>query len=455
MVPARRTLGRDEIDVSGGNDTWSSTYADVEWEPPENVTLNDVAEEAGVSVWTVMRYRRVGRARKTEAIENALSEYEGDDQGLAQRDPIAVPDAIDERFGRFLGLLVGDGHVSSSAGHVGFTNREKRHAEEFAGLVDELFGIDPTVEQQGNRWRVYAYSRNLVELLQEEIGLPDGKAADRKTVPEPILRSPRSVVAEFIRGLFDADGHAGDQGAILTTTSEELSETVLLLLTNFDILGRRREQTDGCYHVHLTGKSAHTFADEIGFGYPAKADALRAYLDDLSWFEAEEWTDEIVSIAESTGTVYDISVEETHRYAGAGVINHNSYWESTMMTDEAFAGDDEFVNYADHMAKVLASGGLNPYSLGMELWEYVENTTNRREVLEALLRVEGISWRNLVDVVDFDDVLERLEPPAAIETITPETLDALAEVSDEWVDHEAVEKAARARSTFRTTPGRY
>ncbi|RZH67449.1 SpoVR family protein [Natrinema altunense] len=431
----------DEIDVSGGNDTWSSTYADLEWEPPENVTLNDVAEEAGVSVWTVMRYRRVGRARKAEAIENALSEYEGDDQGLAHRDPIAVPDAIDERFGRFLGLLVGDGHVSSSAGHVGFTNGEKRHAEEFAGLVDELFGIEPTVEQQGNRWRVYAYSRNLVELLQEEIGLPDGKAADRKTVPEPILRSPRSVVAEFIRGLFDADGHAGDQGAILTTTSEELSETVLLLLTNFDILGRRREQTDGCYHVHLTGKSAHTFADEIGFGYPEKADALRAYLDDLSWFQAEEWTDEIVSIAESTGTVYDISVEETHRYAGAGVINHNSYWESTMMTDEAFAGDDEFLNYADHMAKVLASGGLNPYSLGMELWEYVENTTNRREVLEALLRVEGISWRNLVDVVDFDDVLERLEPPAAIETITPETLDALGEVSDEWVDHEAVEKA--------------
>ncbi len=118
-----------------------------------------------------------------------------------------------------------------------------------------------------------------------------------------------------------------------------------------------------------------------------------------------------------------------------------AYWESVMMTDETFAGDDEFLNYADHMAKVLGSGGLNPYSLGMELWEYVENTTNRREVLERLLRVEGISWRNLTEVVDFNDVLEALEPPEAIDTITAETLEALEDVPEAWIDREALERA--------------
>ncbi|MFP8888591.1 SpoVR family protein [Natrialbaceae archaeon A-CW2] len=120
-----------------------------------------------------------------------------------------------------------------------------------------------------------------------------------------------------------------------------------------------------------------------------------------------------------------------------------AYWESTMMTDERFAGDDEFLNYADHMAKVLASPGLNPYSLGMALWEYVENTTNRREVLERLLRVDGISWRNLEEAVDFDSVLEQLEPPAALDSISSESLEALADLSDEWVDEEALD-AARA-----------
>jgi len=150
-------------------------------------------------------------------------------------------------------------------------------------------------------------------------------------------------------------------------------------------------------------------------------------------------------------------VEEAYYFAAqkmTKVMNEGwaAYWESTMMTDEAFAGDDEFLNYADHMAKVLASGGLNPYSLGMELWEYVENTTNRREVLEALLRVEGVSWRNLTEVIDFDEVLDGLEPPAAIETITPATLDSLEAVSDEWVDREALERAREpVRSTCRNT----
>ena len=85
-------------------------------------------------------------------------------------------------------------------------------------------------------------------------------------------------------------------------------------------------------------------------------------------------------------------------------------WESRMMTDEAFAGDDEFISYADHMAQVLGSPGLNPYKLGMELWEYVENYTNRREVIERLLKVEGVTWRNFHDTVDLDEVQALLEP---------------------------------------------
>ncbi|MFB1064087.1 SpoVR family protein [Natrinema sp. H-ect4] len=153
-----------------------------------------------------------------------------------------------------------------------------------------------------------------------------------------------------------------------------------------------------------------------------------------------------VEMTEWQRDILDMMRAEAYYFAAqkmTKVMNEGwaAYWESTMMTDEAFAGDDEFLNYADHMAKVLASGGLNPYSLGMELWEYVENTTNRREVLEALLRVEGVSWRNLTEVVDFDEVLDGLEPPAAIETITPATLDSLEAVPDEWVDREALERA--------------
>ncbi|MCU4925276.1 SpoVR family protein [Halobacteria archaeon AArc-dxtr1] len=153
-----------------------------------------------------------------------------------------------------------------------------------------------------------------------------------------------------------------------------------------------------------------------------------------------------VEMAEWQRDVLDMLREEAYYFAAqkmTKVMNEGwaSYWESAMMGGETFAGDDEFLSYADHMSKVLASPGLNPYSLGLELWQYVENTTNRREVVERLLRVEGITWRNFDDVVHFEDVLTTLEPPRALDRITADTVDAVADLPDAYVDREALARA--------------
>ncbi|WP_254545147.1 SpoVR family protein [Halomarina pelagica] len=119
-----------------------------------------------------------------------------------------------------------------------------------------------------------------------------------------------------------------------------------------------------------------------------------------------------------------------------------AYWESMMMAEEGFADENEFVDYADHQSMVLASPGFNPYKLGKELWEYIENTTNRREVAETLLRVRGITWRNFHDRVDFDEVLDALEPDPIVAHVDSDSLDAL-DPEDPRVDAEAL-AAARA-----------
>ncbi|MFC7154328.1 SpoVR family protein [Halomarina halobia] len=119
-----------------------------------------------------------------------------------------------------------------------------------------------------------------------------------------------------------------------------------------------------------------------------------------------------------------------------------AYWESMMMAEEGFADENEFVDYADHQSMVLGSPGFNPYKLGKELWEYIENTTNRREVAEKLLRVRGITWRNFSDRVDLDAVLAALEPDPAIAHVDSDSLDAL-DPDDPRVDAEAL-AAARA-----------
>ncbi|ELZ07134.1 SpoVR family protein [Halovivax asiaticus JCM 14624] len=148
--------------------------------------------------------------------------------------------------------------------------------------------------------------------------------------------------------------------------------------------------------------------------------------------------------------ILEILREEAYYFAPqqmTKVMNEGwaALWESRMMADEAFAGDDEVVEYADHMASVLASPGLNPYSLGLALWQYIENVTNRREVVEHLLRVDGITWRTLTEDIDFDAVLDRLEPPAAIDSIDSASLSALETVPDAWVDADALEAARAGR----------
>ncbi|WP_136715620.1 SpoVR family protein [Halorientalis salina] len=128
-----------------------------------------------------------------------------------------------------------------------------------------------------------------------------------------------------------------------------------------------------------------------------------------------------------------------------------AYWESVMMTKEAFAGTDEFISYADHMAQVLGSPGLNPYKLGLQLWQYVENTTNRREVVERILRVDGITWRNVHDRVDFETVQDLIAPDSAITSITPDSLDEL-DAEDPRIDAEGLESARAGEFDVSTYP---
>jgi len=153
-----------------------------------------------------------------------------------------------------------------------------------------------------------------------------------------------------------------------------------------------------------------------------------------------------VEMAEWQRDVLDMLRAEAYYFAPqkmTKVLNegHAAYWESIMMGEEAFAGADEFLEYADHQSTVLGSGGLNPYKLGKELWEHVENTTNRREVIETLLAVEGITPANLHDRVDFDRVEERLAPTPPLDAITEETLPDLRNLDPAKVDGEALQRA--------------
>jgi stage V sporulation protein R len=91
----------------------------------------------------------------------------------------------------------------------------------------------------------------------------------------------------------------------------------------------------------------------------------------------QPWDDEIIAVERRRADVYDISVQDTHRYAAQGFINHNSYWHSTIMTQKVL-DPSEVVDYADHHSGTMATYGvrLNPYKLGIELLRDIEHRWN-------------------------------------------------------------------------------
>ncbi|HXK17645.1 MAG TPA: SpoVR family protein, partial [Polyangiaceae bacterium] len=271
------------LHVAGGSGLWPQREVSIRWNRRTRVSLEHVAEAADVSLWTVLRHRAGKTTRASGAIAQALESYESPEnqalpQALNKRRQLQLPEVVSESLGRFLGYLVGDGHISRVKRNLGLTTGDAEQAQAFVELSRELFGLNASLKQEQNKLRVLLHSEELSDFLVGALGLTHGPSAREKQVPAAVLRSPEPVVRAFLQALFDCDGHAGKQGVILSSSSPELSKQVQLLLLNYGILSRRRPQNDGCFHVHVAGRSARLFLEQVGFGLTRKTAALEAYV---------------------------------------------------------------------------------------------------------------------------------------------------------------------------------
>ncbi|MBK8999999.1 MAG: SpoVR family protein [Myxococcales bacterium] len=371
----------ERVAITGAHGFGPEQQVPIAWQPKTRISLDDVAADAGVSVWTVLRHRAGRSTRSAAAVAAALESYEtAENLGGRHRNrrPVRIPEKLDAKLGAFLGYLIGDGHISRVKRHLGLTTGDETQAVEFAFLAGELFGVFPVLKWDDGRWRVLVHSETVSDFLTEFAGLATGPSARVKRIPDAILRSPEHVVRAFLAAYFDCDAYAGPAGVILSSASRALVGQTQLLLLNFGVLSRIRANEDGTHHLHITGQSAERFHERVGFTLDRKTRALEAYLADHKWFLKEDWTDEVVALDPGVSDVYDISVTETHRYVAQGFVNHNSFWHSRLMT-ERVADPSDIIDYAENNAGVMATSGgrLNPYKLGVELLRHIEERWNK------------------------------------------------------------------------------
>jgi stage V sporulation protein R len=436
------------IPLCVGENIWPEQLVPVM--PPTRMvaaTVEDVAQVAGVSAHSV--YRSIGgktqfaRGRIEEAIKNTGYTFGNHGKPMySLRFPLTAPTHMTEAFAEFLGYLIGDGNIHHTKNTIGYTTGDRELADRYAQLVTELFAIEPkvfwddrTVSGEGGRWRVIFYSANVLDLLRS-LGIDLTAKAREKSIPDAILRSPKSVMSAFLRAYFDCDGCASVQdGVILSTFSESIAQTLQTVLLNYGILSRRYGP-----NIRIKGASARVFAEEVNFGLARKRENLRRYLANHRTFKREEPADEVVSVEHDVADVYDITVDRTHRYVANGMLHHNSIWHSRIMrrlADLGVISDPEVVEFAQLHSSVLSPSrtSLNPYYLGFKMLEDIERRWDNptQEERERLGRKPGMGKQKIFEVREMENDVSFLRNYLTEDLIKDLDLYLYKKEGDEWV----------------------
>lgn len=248
---------------------------------------------------------------------------------------------ITEDWGRFLGYMVGDGHFSNAGLSISCDKRHTNVVEDVTNLIKSM-GLYPQycykqpdkrcqtlTKKEGNALDIRAASMTFRKIAEKYNWVNEkGKVFE---VPEVILNSPKSVIKEFIKGLFEADGCVMDSGILFCSKSQTLIQQLQIILVGFNIKSKVKKQYNKQYrkyYWYLTfgRQGVEIYNKEFGFiseHKQVKLDLICSRKHSGAYKEYT-WEDEIVDIEYKTNTVYDIEVEDKHQYNANGIVNHNS-----------------------------------------------------------------------------------------------------------------------------------
>jgi intein/homing endonuclease len=241
---------------------------------------------------------------------------------------------LNEKWGYFLGMFLGDGNI----GQGETINISCDCRDNIVDMMVEFgnnIGLDvkkrKSDKRNTNGITVHFNSRNLKWLLSNKFGFNGGKFKKNLNVPLQIFKSPKNVIREFIKGLFDADGTVYATGCSFTTKNKQLAEEIQFLLLGFNIISYIRSYHNKVYNrtyytLILNRQASDIFYNKIGFNCEQKNNKLRILTSKPHSNRFKEWemNDYIVDIQTGYNDVYDVEIPNNHYYIANGFVSHNS-----------------------------------------------------------------------------------------------------------------------------------
>ncbi len=246
---------------------------------------------------------------------------------------------LDEEWAEFLGFYMGDGCFYGKSGclSIVFDNKDKNSLEKVYEFMHQKFGNVSITNKEGCK-SVHSSNKNYIKLMKS-LDLIEKTSSDihwhwkRKVhIPDYIVKSPKSVVAAFLRGLFDSDGHVIKSGRSIGFFSKhaDMCKTVQMLLRGFDIHARyssRKSINGNGYEytenkISIRAEDIYKFKQNIGFVSERKNTILNSYIHKNKIKDYSFTTIESI-VYDRNEEVYDLETK-CHYYSANGIWVHNS-----------------------------------------------------------------------------------------------------------------------------------
>nr|WP_240910723.1 ATPase, T2SS/T4P/T4SS family [Thermococcus sp. MV11] len=151
--------------------------------------------------------------------------------------PVKLVREVNDGLAYALGVIIGDGYISSNGYYVSATFDDSSYMDAFVSALSELLPESEPEIRSGANYTVVTYgSRIFAEFLHRAFGIPKGRKSELD-VPDLVLTNDE-LLRYFIAGLFDADGYVDENGpaVVLTTRSENLARKVWYALQRLGII---------------------------------------------------------------------------------------------------------------------------------------------------------------------------------------------------------------------------
>ncbi len=340
-----------------------------------------ILNKSGEKEWISLADLRPGAYVAVERIESLwgekvdlpASDYETDNWRNTHQPNL--PHNLTPEFAYYLGLLVGDGGLTSE-NYVSFSSADEELVQCFYDWASEL-GLHARHNMN------YDHTLGSVVFYRwlKSIGVTG--YAYEKTVPDVIMQGTEACSRAFLQGLFDTDGHAEAQCGYIQfmTSSETLARQVHVLLLKFGVVSKlsyKHNEYRGAWGIRITGNNARNFYERVGFRLMRKQERhdllpktsngnldvvpylpnrlsviphtektnlyryfngkrkpsygvlarIAEYAPEVKHLlEPEFYWDEIISIEDDgIQQCYDLVVPENHSYIANGIVSHNTSW---------------------------------------------------------------------------------------------------------------------------------